>query len=151
EVIEIARDDDLRVGVERQNAGDEVMDDLRLLMPLDLGAPLGWLEAPKEGLIAALRVEVVRDDEEPLPVVEKLASQRLAAVVEGRVGWVDAARAEGELGPTGAVHHRRGRGGGPTGPVDEAEAAVGAEEETDPNVAARLAPVGVVHRIDLAE
>ena len=109
------------------------------------------LEAAEERLVAALRVEVVADHEERLAVEGELGGERLAARESGGVRRGDAARADGSrallLSPVTAfavvdVAART---------VDEREAAVGAEEEADADVAARLAAVLVVDRVDLAE
>src|SRR5205823_11455719 len=114
------------------------------------GAENHRLGLAEERVVAALGVEVVADDEEGAAVEGELAGQRLAAVVEGRVGRIDPAGAVGELRAAAGVHHA-GRGGrGAAGAVDEAEAAVGAEEEADADVAAGLAAVLVVDRVDLA-
>src|SRR5262249_59856925 len=93
----------------------------------------------------------VGDREEVVAVVADLAGQRLAAGVEGRVGRVDPAGAGRELRAGAAAHHGRGGGRAAAGAVDEGQAAVGAEQEALADVAARLAAVLVVDRVDLAE
>src|SRR6185503_4920065 len=57
-----------------------------------------------ERVVAALRVPVIRDDDEVAALVRELTSERLAAGVEGRVRRVDAAGAELELSRAAVVH-----------------------------------------------
>ena len=120
-------------------------------MALHLAGGCRRLEPAHQRVVAALGVEVVADHED-LPSAEaELADQRLAGVVPGRVRRVDQARATGSAAPCRApsvTPIRAGRAA--AGPVDEGQAAVGAEQERDPDVAARLAAVGVVDRVDLA-
>src|SRR5262249_40951961 len=110
--------------------------DLRLLVTLHFAAPFRRLEVAKQGVIAALRVEVVSDDEEMAAVEHELSSQRLAARVECRVGRIDAARTIEQSRTRAAAYHRVGCGRTGAGMVDEAQAAVGAEEEALADVAA---------------
>src|SRR5262249_6231581 len=70
--------------------------------------------------------------------------------VPGRAGRVDPARRCGQCRPVVVVHHGDRGGGVTAGSVDEGQAAVGAEQERLPDVAAGLAAVGVVDRVDLA-
>lgn len=85
------------------------------------------LEAAKERIVAALGIEVIGDEKQLLAIEGKLACQRLAAVVEGRVSRVDPARTEGKLDPGWAIDHGSGTGGTAAGPICESEAAIGAE------------------------
>src|SRR5205085_8476124 len=96
-------------------------------------------------------IEVVADDKQLLAVKAKLAGQRFAAGIKGRVGGIDASGTEGKLCSGGAIYHRSGAGGTTAGTVYERQAAVGAEKETDPNISAGFAPILVVNRMDLPE
>jgi hypothetical protein len=51
---------------------------LGLLVALDLRRSNGRLESPEERVVSTLRVEVVADEEQPVPVVGKLACEGLA-------------------------------------------------------------------------
>src|SRR5205823_448991 len=109
----------------------------------------GRLEGPEERIVAGLRVEVIRDDEEVTVVVLDLAGERLAARGPRRVRWIDAARAERKARrAVGARHDRRRGRRGPAGPIDEAQTVAVLEEEDLPDVAAGLTAVLVVDRID---
>src|SRR5439155_14548766 len=88
--------------------------------------------------------------EEMVAVVGELACQRLPARRPRPVGRIDAARARAELGPGAAPDDRRRRRRAASGAVDERQAAIGAEQEDLADVAAGLAAVLVVHRVDLA-
>ena len=94
---------------------------------------------------------MVGDHEERLAVEGELAGQRLAAGVNAalvgsmRPGLNESSRL------AAVVDDRRRRRRAAARAVDEREAAVGAEEEADADVAARLAAVLVVDRVDLAE
>lgn len=109
------------------------------------------LEAAKERIIAALGVKVISDKEQLLSVEGKLACQRLAAGVEGRVSRIDAARAEGKLNPGRAIRYCSSAGGTPAGPICKGKAAISAEKETNPNVSTGLAAVLIINWVDLAE
>ena len=76
----------------------------------------------------------------------------LRLVVEGRVGRVDAARAESSCGPARAVddRRRRRRRRRPGRSTNASPRSV-RKRKTDADVAARLAAVLVVDRVDLAE
>ncbi len=135
--------------IHREDRVDEVVHDLRLCVPLNLAHALRRLEVAEERLVSALGGEVVGDDEHLPPAHAELARERLAGVGEGAVLRRHPPRAEGEL------RSRGGRDDGGRGrrvaarAVDEAEPAVGAEQEPDADVAAGLAPVLVVDRVDL--
>ena len=73
EVVEVAVDHDVRVRIVGEDRGDEVVDDLSLLVPLHLRAPRGRLEVALERLVAALGVEMVRDHEQVMAVEQELA------------------------------------------------------------------------------
>ena len=73
---------------------------------------------------------------------------RLSVPRRGR--RVDAAGAERQLSAPALPRSARSRGRGPARPVDERHAAIGAEQEADADVAARLAAVLIGHRVDLA-
>ena len=151
EGVQVAQDDNLCARGQGQDAVDEIIDDLRLLSALGLGTEHRRLEAAKERVVSALGVKVIGDDKQLLTVEGKLARERFATVVEGSVSRIDAAGTEGELDPGWAIRHRRGAGRTSTGTVCEGEAAIGAEKKTDTNIAAGLAPVLVINRVDLAE
>ena len=150
EVVQVAVDDDVRVRIRSEDLGDEVVDDLRLLVPLHLGDPRGRLEAALQRVVAALRVEVVGDHEQVLPsnVNSPASGLRLAfqAVFAGSIRPGLNVSCGDEPDPDDA--DRCGRGA--AGPVDEREPAVGAEEEDLADVAARLAAVLVVDGVDAA-
>src|SRR5207302_9039233 len=94
EVIEVTEHDHVRIGVYHQDLRDEVVLDLRLLVPLALGRSRRWLEVAHQRLIAAFRDEVVGYDEEAGGGVPELDNERLAAAVTRRHRWRDAARSE---------------------------------------------------------
>ena len=81
EVVDVTEDDDVGVCIDGEDRVDEVVEDLRLLMALDLGATVRRLEPPEQRLVGALRVEVVGDQEERLAAVGELAREWLAASV----------------------------------------------------------------------
>ncbi len=141
----------MAVGIGGEDAVDEVVDGDGLQVALHLRAEGRRLVDAEEGLVATLRVPVIGDDEEAVPVEQELAGQRLAAGGKGRVGGVNASGAVNQLSARATAGHRVGGGGGGAGAVDEAQPAVGAEEEADADVAARRAAVLVIERIDLAE
>ncbi len=151
EVVEVAQNDDLGIRIDGEDRVGEVVDDLGLLEALGLAGQRRRLEAAEEGLVAALGVEVVGHREEVVAVEGELANERLAARVEGGVGRIDPARAEGQLRLAAVVDDGRRRGRGSAGTVDECQAAVRSEQESDADVAAGLAAVSVVDRVDLAE
>src|SRR4029453_19563563 len=103
----------------------------------------------EQGLVTPLRVEVVDDHEIRLAAEAELPRERLAAVRPRLVLRVDATRAEPEVRLIVAALYAVGRRRRPTRPIAELAAPVGAEEEADTDVAARLAAVHVVHGIDL--
>ena len=150
EVVDVAEHDDVGGAVDGEDRVHEVVDDLRLLVPLHLADPRRRLEATEQRIVAALGVEVVGDHEHGLAAVGELAGQRLAAGVPRGVGRIDPTGAERQL--------RAGRAGDDAGrcrrrsarTVDEGEPAVGAEQEADPDVPAGLPAVLVVDRVDLA-
>ena len=144
-------DDDVRVRIGSEDLRDEVVHDLRLLVPLHLGArapaagsgPYSGSSPPFE-----LKWLAITNRCCPSNMNSPASGLRLAfqAVFVGsirpglNVSCVDAAGA-GDRG-------RCGRG--PAGAVDERRAAVGAEEEDLADVAARRAAVLVVDGVDLA-
>jgi hypothetical protein len=95
EVVQVAQDNNPGIRIQGQNAVDETVDDLRLLIPLDLGTEHRRLETAKEWIISALGVEVIAYNKQLLAVEGKLACQRLATVIEGSISRIDAAWAEG--------------------------------------------------------
>ena len=150
EVVQVAVDDDFRARVCRLDLRDEVVLDLRLLVPLYLGDSRRRLEAAHQRVVAALRVEVVGDHEQVVAVEHELGGQRLAARIPRAVAGVDAARAVQELragaGADDSICRRRVAARA----VDERHAAVGPEQEDLPDIASRLATVLVVDRVDLS-
>ena len=66
-VVEVAERHDIGVGVESQDGVYEVVDDLRLLVALDLGDQHRRLGKAKQRVVAALRVEVIGDQEQGVP------------------------------------------------------------------------------------
>ena len=149
EVVEVPEDDDAGAGVDGVERVHEVVDDLRLCVPLGLRGAVRRLEAAEQRIVAALRVEVVDDCEDRLPTPAELADERLAARVERRIGRVDPARAEREFGAVRPRNHPRRRRRRSAGAVDERKAAVGAEDEADADVPTGLAAVRVVDGVDL--
>ena len=61
------------VWVDCQDGIHEVVDDLRLLVPLNLGAACGRLEATEEWLITAFGIKVIGDDKQLMAVEGELA------------------------------------------------------------------------------
>ena len=131
---------------------DEVVDDLGLAGALHGRGLRRELEASVGVLVAALRVEVVGDHEHLAPAELELARQWLAARGPHRVGRVDPPRRQRERRVAVALDHRRARGRA----VDRRRAAIDerdarrVEQEDDADVAAGLAAVLVVDRVDLA-
>ena len=128
------------------------MHHLRLLLALRFGRPRGRLVRAEERLVAALGIEVVADDEDGVAVERELAGQRLAAVGERGVLWVNPAGIErkvrgrasaGDADRTGRRVVRRA-GGAARRWSDEGDAAIGAVEEDDADIAAGLPAVLVV-------
>lgn len=62
EIVQVAQDNNPGTGVQGQDAIDEIIDDLRLLIALGLGVEHGRLKAAKERIIAALGIEVIGDE-----------------------------------------------------------------------------------------
>src|SRR5215211_6196096 len=151
EVVEVAEDDDARARVGREYRVHETVDHFRLPIPLRLGGAGGRLEAPEQWLVAALGREVVGDDEQPVTVENELAGEGLAAAREGRVRRVYTSGAGRQTRAAPFTDYGRRRRRASAGPVYEPEPAVAAEEKADPDVAAGLAPVLVVHGVDVAE
>ncbi len=108
------------------------------------------LDATEQRVVTALGVPVVGDREQPLAVVGELGRQRLAAVVEGRVGGLDPTGADRQARAARLVDHGDRCGRRAAGAVHERQATIRAEQEADADVAARLAAVLVVDRVDLA-
>ena len=150
EVVEVAQDDHVGARVDREDVLREVAHQPRLLGPLQLRRTRGRLEVAHERLVAALRVEVVRDDEQVARVEGELAGERLPAAVPCRARRIDAARAERELRLAVHVPDDGRRRGGPARTIDEGEPAIRAEEEDLTNVPAGLPAILVVDRVDLA-
>ena len=120
-------------------------------MPLHLGGADRRLPAPEQRVVAALGGEVVGDHEDRLAAEGELARQRLAAGCPRRVGRVDPAGGGGQVRPVAAASKtpvvawsRAARA------VDEGDPRSGPEEEDLADVAARLAAVGAVGRVDPA-
>src|SRR5215212_3389961 len=151
EVVEVAEDDDTGARVGREYRVYETVDHLRLLVPLRLGGAGGRLEPPEQWLVAALGREVVGDDEQPVTVEDELAGEGLAAAREGRVRRVYTSRAGRQARAGRLTDYGRRRRRASAGPVYEPEPAVAAEEKADPDVAAWLAAVLIVHGVDVAE
>src|SRR5829696_7715578 len=151
EVVEVAEDDDARARVGREYRVHETVDHLRLPVPLRLGGERRRLEAPEQGLVAALGREVVGDDEQPVAVEDELAGEGLAAAREGRVCRVYTSGAGRQARAAPVTDYGRRRGRPSAGPVYEPEPAVAAEEKADADVTAGFAPVLVVHGVDVAE
>src|SRR5829696_6360230 len=151
EVVEVAEDDDARARVGGEYRVHETVDHLSLLVPLRLGGAGGRLEPPEQWLVAALGGEVVGDDEQPVAVEDDLAGEGLAAAREGRVRRVYTSGAGRQARAAPFTDYGRRRRRASAGPVYEPEPAVAAEEKADPDVAAGLAPVLVVHGVDVSE
>src|SRR5215218_9918816 len=151
ERLRVAEDDDARARVGREYRVHETVDHLRLLIPLRLGGAGGRLEPPEQWLVAALGREVVGDDEQPVAVEYELAGEGLAAAREGRVRRVYTSGAGRQTRAAPFTDDGRRRRRASAGPVYEPESTVAAEEESDPDVAARLAAVLIVDGVDAAE
>jgi hypothetical protein len=152
EVVEVTEDHDVRVPVGRHDLVDEVAHLGRLLHPLHLRGLLDRLEPPVQRVVAALGDEVVRDHEDRLAAPAELAASGLRLSVQAAlVGSIRPGENDRCGRPARVAGDRGGRGRGATRPVDERQPAVGPEQEHHPDVAARLAAVGVVDRVDLAE
>ena len=127
------------------------MHDRRLLVTLDLGRSGRRLEAAEQRVVAALGVEVVGDHEER-------AGRGRGTRPPAACGWCRRPRWSGRSGPgcrraaVPAPADDRGRrwSRSPPGRSTKREAPVGAEQEPHADVAAGLAAVLVVHRVDLA-
>src|SRR6266513_1643749 len=149
EVVQVTEDDDVGIRIDRTDLLNESGLDRRLLVTLHLGRACRRLETSGEGLVAALRVEVVRNDEEALAVELELSSEWLAARGPGGVGRSDPSGAERQLRRTARARHGRRGGRVSTGPIDERQPAVGPEQKDLTDVPAWFATVLVVDGIDL--
>ncbi len=148
EVVEVPRHDDVRLAVHRQQLVHEVPHEPGLLDPLLFRGPGRGLEPAVDGLVAALGGEVVRHHEHRAAPEDELAHERLAAVQPGGVPRGDTAGRHGQpyLPPVALDLHGRGRV--TTLAVDEPHP-LRVEQEPDADVAAGLATVRALHRIDL--
>src|SRR5690606_15254386 len=63
EIVEVAEHDEIGIGINRQNAVDELVDHLCLLQPLRFRLQYGRLHSSEQRTVATLRVEVVDDDD----------------------------------------------------------------------------------------
>src|SRR5439155_11438381 len=144
EVVEVAKDHHLRGGVDGSNVLDESGLDGGLLVALHLRRACRRLESPRKWLVATLRVEVIRDNEETQRVEQEFRGEWLAARVPSGVRRIDSPGAERELRRTAGARHGRRRGRVSAGPIHEREPTVGPEQEDLADVPAGLAAVLVV-------
>ena len=140
EVVEVPHHRHVGRRVLRQDLVDEIVDDRRLLHPLDLGDALGRPKAPKQWLVSTLRVGVVVDDEQGLAGVGELRCERLPPACPCGIGRLDTSGAELSSGPSGPVGSGRS-GGIATRTGDELKPSVLAIEVADADLAARFAAV----------
>ena len=148
-VVEVPEDHDVRVRIDRADLLNESGLDRCLLMTPHFGRTCRRLEPSGERLVAALRVEVVRDDEKTLAIEQEFRGEWLAARVPSGVRRIDSPGAERELRRTAGARHGRRRGRVSAGPIHEREPTVGPEQEDLADVPAGLAAVLVVDGVDL--
>ena len=117
-----------------------------LLVALGLGRADGRLEPSNSGLSPPFELKwfVIRKNLSPRNVNSPASGFRLAP----RPVRAGSTLARGELGAAGAGYDRRRRRVAAR-TVDEGKTAIGAEDEADADVSARLAAVLVVDRVDL--
>src|SRR5207302_10977430 len=95
--IAITKDHDVLVRIDRADLLNESGLDRCLLMTPHFGRTCRRLEPSGERLVAALRVEVVRDDEKTLAIEQEFRGEWLAARVPSGVRRIDSPGAEREL------------------------------------------------------
>src|SRR5690606_260146 len=137
----------VRVLLGLEDLGGEVVHRLRLEVALGLRTAGRRLELRGQGLVAALRREVVGDHDDRPAAEGELAGQGFAAVLERGCGRVDAARGVRQGRLAADLGDADGRGGVAPGPVGEGDP-LGVVEERLADVAARLAAVRLVGRVD---
>ena len=110
----------------------------------------GWMR-PNSGSSPPLELKWLAITNSVLPRTLNSPASGLRLLSNAGVGRVDPPGAERQLrAAPGRVLLRRARGG-PARAIDELDLPVGPEQEADADVAARLAAVRVVDRVDLAE